>query len=109
MTTTTAPRQEESSVLPFQKDIVAILQHYLDLSRYRVFLFGSRARGTARARSDFDVGIEGTDPIPAKTRVMIQEEIERLPTLYKIEIVDFANVSKNFRNVALQKTKQLIP
>jgi len=32
----------------------------------------------------------------------IQEEIENLPTLYKIDVVDFYDVSEKFREVAKQ-------
>ena len=58
--------------------------------------------GKANERSDIDIGIEGPKPLPAEILLDIQEEIENLPTLYKIEIVDFATVDKKFREVALQ-------
>ncbi len=36
------------------------------LRGHRVILFGSRASGTARLRSDFDVGVIGDEPLPVK-------------------------------------------
>lgn len=38
-----------------------------DLRGHRVVLFGSRASGSARERSDFDIGVMGDRPLPLKT------------------------------------------
>ena len=57
---------------------------------YRVFLFGSRAAGSATARSDIDIGIEGPAPVPRSALAAIQEELEEAPTLYTIDVVDFS-------------------
>lgn len=46
-------------------------------------LFGSRAKGTARERSDIDIAVSGVDRFWA-----LQEEIENLPTLFVIDVVD---------------------
>lgn len=77
-------------------------------SEYRIFLFGSRADGTARRGSDYDIGIEGPRPIGAEKKFAIEEDIERdLPTLATIEIVDFSHVSDRFRQVAMLAAKDL--
>ena len=34
--------------------------------------------------------------------IEIKEEIENLPTLFSIDVVDFKNVSENFYNVAMK-------
>ena len=67
---------------------------------YRVFLFGSRAEGTAHERSDIDIGIDGPAPVPAAVMAQIREELEEAPTLYTVEVVDFARVTDNFKAVA---------
>jgi len=85
-----------------KKEILEIVGKYLDFHEYRVFFFGSRVAGKNDERSDIDVGIEGAKPIPAGTMLDIQEEIENLPTLYKIDVVDFYDVSEKFREVAKQ-------
>ncbi|NBJ91978.1 nucleotidyltransferase family protein [Parablautia muri] len=46
-------------------------------------LFGSRAKGTALARSDIDIAVSGVDDFFA-----FQEEVENLPTLFSVDIVD---------------------
>jgi predicted nucleotidyltransferase len=81
----------------------AIVRRHLPDPAYRVFLFGSRAEGTAHPRSDIDIGIEGPTPVPRKAMALIEEELEEAPTLYTIEIVDFARVPENFRQVAIRR------
>lgn len=48
-----------------------------------VILFGSRAKGTARERSDIDIAVRGADFFDS-----LEEEIEELPTLYTIDVVN---------------------
>ena len=83
-----------------KKEILQIVGKRLDLKKYKVFFFGSRVAGKGNERSDIDVGVEGEKPAPSAKFLDIQEEIENLPTLYKIEIVDFAAVDEDFKKVA---------
>lgn len=101
-------RLEHYPAEKLRKDLVSILRKHLDLSRFRVFFFGSRVTGGGTDRSDIDVGIEGPDPIPPVAMFAIEEEIENLPTLYKVEIVDFTRVALIFREVALQKIEIIL-
>lgn len=72
------------------------------LKGYRVFLFGSRAEGTSKPRSDFDVGVIGEQPLPLKTFYLIEDLFDEMETLYKIDWVDFNQVSSRFAEYALQ-------
>jgi predicted nucleotidyltransferase len=81
----------------------AVVRRHLADPRYRVFLFGSRAAATAHARSDIDIGIEGPAPVPRQALIAIEDELEEAPTLYTIEVVDFARVSDTFRRVARER------
>ncbi len=78
---------------------------YLDLSKYNLFFFGSRVFGRGTDRSDIDIGIQGQNPISTETLQAIEEEIETIPTLYKIDVVDFARVPERFRNIALERVE----
>lgn len=49
-------------------------------------LFGSRAKGTAMERSDIDIAVSGADDIET-----LKEDIDEIPTLYKVDIVDLDN------------------
>ena len=98
---------EHESPDKLKKLILEIAGRHLDLKKYRLFFFGSRVSGAAGERSDIDVGIEGPEPLPAKLFADIEDEVENLPVLYKIEIVDFKKVSPDFREVALQHVEDI--
>ena len=69
---------------------------------FRLFLFGSRAEKTNDVRSDVDIGILAGNPISAKQLFTIREKIDEIPTLLKIDFLDFAAVDDEFQNVALK-------
>jgi type I restriction enzyme S subunit len=85
------------------KFAASVIRRHLSDPAYRVFLFGSRATGAAGERSDIDIGIEGPAPVSRAALAAIHEELEEAPTLYTIEVVDFARVSEKFRQVAEQR------
>jgi predicted nucleotidyltransferase len=78
----------------------AVIRRHIPDPCYRVFVFGSRATGSAPERSDIDIGIEGPAPVPRSALAAIQDELEEAPTLYTIDVVDFACVPEKFRRVA---------
>lgn len=78
----------------------SVIRRHVPDTAFRVFLFGSRATGSARERSDIDIGIEGPAPVPRAALAAIQYELDEAPTLYTIEVVDFARVPEKFRRVA---------
>src|SRR6267378_260872 len=82
------------------KFAASVIRRHVPDPAYRVFLFGSRATRTAGERSDIDIGIEGPAPVPRAALAAIHDELEAPPTLYTIEVVDFARVSEKFRQVA---------
>ena len=88
-----------------KREISKILTKYLDLNEYKAFFFGSRVMGHSSPRADIDLGIEGPCPIPAPIRLQIEEELENLPILYKIDFVDFKEVSPEFKQLALQQVE----
>lgn len=85
------------------KYAAGVIRQHLPDPAYRIFLFGSRATGSAAERSDIDIGIEGPAPVPHPALAAIHDEIEEAPTLYTIEVVDFHRVSEQFRNVAQRR------
>ena len=91
------------------KQAVALIRkivfRFLDSRQNRVFIFGSRALGNARRFSDIDLGIESERIIPGSRLVEIEEALEESDLPYTVDLVDFRNVSSNFRKVA---TKQVI-
>ena len=49
----------------------------------KVILYGSRAKGTARERSDIDIAVSGIQDF-----YRLSEDIENIPTLYTVDLVD---------------------
>ena len=62
------------------KKVIELCQKY---SADQGILFGSRAKGTALERSDIDIAVSGVAQFSA-----LQEEIENLPTLFRVDVVD---------------------
>lgn len=48
-----------------------------------VILYGSRAKGTARERSDIDIAVTGVNNFD-----ILEEKIEELPTLYSVDLLN---------------------
>ncbi len=102
-------RIENYSEEKLKKKILEIIGKHLDFNNYRIFFFGSRISGKGDERSDIDVGIEGSKPVPFSIMSRIQEEIEELPILYKIEVVDFTGADEKFKKVAKKDIELLVP
>jgi predicted nucleotidyltransferase len=71
----------------------------------KVVLFGSRAQGNAKSRSHFDLGVIGDTPLPLEDFFAIEDMLDELPILYRIDWVDFARVCEQFRAQALKKVE----
>ncbi len=84
-------------------DLLKIVGRRLDLAEYRLFFFGSRVTGKGDDRSDIDVGVEGPAPVPPEPLQAIKDDLQNLPTVYKIDLVDFSSVPEDFKKVALAK------
>jgi len=93
---------EHYPVEKLKKQILEIISRHLDLGLYRVFFFGSRVVGCNSPRSDIDLGIEGPEEIPARAIVEIRESLDKLPTLYQFDIIDFHKVTPEFKKEALK-------
>lgn len=96
-------------VLAVARQVAAIVRRVMRDPAYRVFLFGSWASGDARERSDIDIGIEGPGPVDPEAMLEIRAACETLPTLYTIEVVDFAQLAPDFRKEAKSRVLELEP
>jgi len=94
------------------ENLIKLIQDSLDktdlknkLNGYKLFMFGSRANNSNLERSDIDIGILGEKKLPANIFFELESTFEELPTLLKIDLVDFANVTEDFKKQALQEMK----
>ncbi len=73
----------------------------------KMVVFGSFARGENRPGSDLDLGLvwqQRRDPAVAGE---IERSLESLPTVRRIDLVDFAEASPEFRAHALRRVLEL--
>ena len=97
---------EPDNIHPIIDRIAAIVRREMK-GKYRLFLFGSRASGGRDPKADIDIGIIADKPVKAKTMVSIKERLEQIPTLLKIDFVDFSKVCQEFKDISMQKIKEM--
>ena len=68
----------------------------------KIILFGSRARGEGRVTSDVDIGLIPYGKIDKRKLLFLEEKIEELNIPYKVEIVNFLQVSADFKREAMK-------
>ena len=68
----------------------------------KIFLFGSRARSDNYKASDVDIGVIPYDKLDSINLSLLKERIHNSNIPYKVEIVNFNEVSEDFKNEALK-------
>ena len=69
---------------------------------YSPFLFGSRARGTSRARSDWDIAIVGPSPLPWTEFSVLKLDAQEEAWPYTIDIVDINRAPAAIRDAIVE-------
>lgn len=85
-----------------------IIFDIIDRNQIKVFLFGSRAKGTARSRSDIDIALLSDQPLPLLLISQLKEKIEESTIPYQVDVVDLNAVSPTFRKKVLTEGKPWI-
>ncbi len=65
------------------------------VSRGKLILYGSRARGTHREKSDYDIAY--VIPNPDEKRKFLSQLLEPSFTLYKIDLLDYPVASEDLK------------
>ncbi len=63
-----------------------------------VWIFGSRAKNRARRRSDLDLAIGGSDPLPLDLYLDLKEDFLESDLPYFVDVVDLTSVTPEFRS-----------
>ena len=74
----------------------------LEGEKVKVVLFGSRARQEHRRASDVDIGLIPFGALNKKKLFFLKDKVEEMNIPYKVEIVDFSQVSADFKNEAMK-------
>jgi uncharacterized protein len=91
----------ERDIRPILTRIVHVIRRYLPDESHRILLFGSWATLEAAPTSDIDIAIVGATAVDPTVMSGIHEEIEKLPTLRKIQVIDAQHVHDRFRDRVL--------
>ncbi len=93
---------EPSLALPARllRDLRALAQKYRSQG-VDLFVFGSFARGDQRPTSDLDLGVEWHGKHSPGTFLRLYWEVQELPTIRKIDLVDFEQTGLDFRRAAM--------
>lgn len=68
----------------------------------KIYLFGSRARGTNGPRADIDIAIDGGKKLPIADVDEIKSMFKESNIMYKIDVVDFYSINELMRNEILK-------
>jgi predicted nucleotidyltransferase len=93
--------QVSADIAQVARAAAGIIHRMLTDRTYGVLLFGSWASGSAGERSDIDIGIVGPTPVDASVLCDIRDAVEKLPTIYTIDIVDLQRVGPDFRSAMM--------
>ena len=85
-------------------EVVAIIRRYLP-EKYKIYIFGSWAKGNALETSDLDIGILGDIAVDSGIMDRIVKETEIIPTLRSIDVVDLQTKTDDFRKSILEYAK----
>jgi len=83
-----------------------LVSRFKDLGRkygpqgVKLFVFGSQTRKDCRPNSDLDLGIECSRPVSPELFRNICKDVENLPTIRKVDLVDFSKVSPAWKKIA---------
>ena len=93
------------TALQLTADELSIVQHILQtiVPHYEVWVFGSRAKGTAKPYSDLDLAVITAEPLDLQTHADLVDAFSESDLPWKVDIVDWATTSDNFRKIILQK------
>ena len=80
----------------YQAMIIEILEEKLAGMKAKVYLYGSRARGTEYEVSDIDLAIKSKD-LSAIQLSQLKEAFHESHIPYKIDLVDFNKVDKDLK------------
>ena len=81
-----------------------MIEVFKNANVYRVYLFGSRARGDFNATSDIDIAVEFLDN-DKDNLIKLYTKLEELNTLYKFDIADMSMLDNSKFKKEIEKDR----
>ncbi len=72
-------------------------------------VFGSRVDGTPKDYSDLDLALVGAAKLDTAVMESLREAFEESDLPYRVDIIDWHTISKEFQKVILHKSEILTP
>lgn len=72
-----------------------------------VWVFGSRAKGTATYQSDIDLALECKSPLDTKIISRIKYELEESKLPFMVDVIELNSVSDSFKEIIEQDKKPI--
>ena len=100
------PLQLEEKDLNIAKKL---LKMELEGTNSKVYVFGSRTKGTARKFSDLDLAIDfNGQKIPREIKSELESFFEASFISIKVDIVDLNNISENFKKIIIPDLQEFL-
>ena len=90
--------------LKYLEEARRIVLTFDEIKEYAVFVFGSRADGSAHQRSDIDIGILGKQALAVVIKLNIEEKLEESNIPLRVDLIDFFKADPVFKREALKNT-----
>ena len=83
---------------------LSLLQQLLSIHipDVRVWAFGSRVKGTAKAWSDLDLALIAEQVLPQQQLFKLQDALEESDLPFKVDLVDWHDISTEFQQLILK-------
>lgn len=89
----------------YEDRIIKIIREIIPDPQLKIILYGSRARGDARATSDYDIAIDLSEKIPDRFISRIKEKLENSDIPYKVDIVDLNGIAEELKQRIIREGK----
>jgi predicted nucleotidyltransferase len=84
----------------YSKTIIDIILKYLDKDNLKIYVFGSRAKGTYRPKSDIDIAIDYKKlKLDNSIKAKIKADFENSSIPFFIDLLDLNNMNPEFKNL----------
>ena len=95
--------------IDLKKDELSIVKNTLDrhLQHVDYFVFGSRAKNTAKHYSDLDIALVGREPISLKILSALEEDFAESDLPFMVDLVDWQRISSEFQDKIKSEWKKI--
>ena len=84
-------------------------EHQALLEGTRVFIFGSRATGSAKEYSDIDILVEGSAPLSTLSLAQLRHAFQESDLPFSVDIVDASAITPEFYELIRTDAIQIWP